>query len=339
MSKKASLNMLEEYKIDLYPALMGICNQRVLDSLGVDKYIYNDETGGYNLKDHAVMEADEYDSLIANPVKFLWETIVPRYCKKINGPDAVKNFKAFLGENNQFGAHVAGIYETASQQYGIPRYIDPIGPIGLGNPCENLFLYLRGIRGFSLDIKRIPDKVEAAIKALHDVFCGSTVDRVKNGSVGTSPDFCFDGAFGLLAHTVMSRAQFERFYWPSMKLFSDLCVEKDKIGVIIFEGDCKRFWDLLRELPENRFCIHSEMDDIFEMKKALPNVAVAGGMRLDLLGYGTTGECVAYAKKLIDELGSDGRYIFSEQKMLTFKNDCKHDNLKAVSDFVSSYLI
>ena len=58
-------------------------------------------------------------------------------------------------------------------------------------------------------------------------------------------------------------------------------------------------------------------------------------MKVELLGNGTPQECVDYAKKLIDELG-DG-YIFSENKMLSFKNDCKRENLLAVREFVRDY--
>ncbi len=60
-----------------------------------------------------------------------------------------------------------------------------------------------------------------------------------------------------------------------------------------------------------------------------------GGMTTDLLGNGTKQQCIDYAKKLIDELG-DG-FIFSTNKMVSFRNDCKRENLLAVTDFVRNY--
>ena len=48
-------------------------------------------------------------------------------------------------------------------------------------------------------------------------------------------------------------------------------------------------------------------------------------------------ECVAYTKRLCDELGRDGGFILSEGKMLSYRNDAKAENYKAVCDFVSSY--
>ena len=48
---------------------------------------------------------------------------------------------------------------------------------------------------------------------------------------------------------------------------------------------------------------------------------------------------VDYARKLIDELAYDGGYIFSTVKMLSFPQDAKRENLKAVCDFVYEYQI
>ena len=55
------------------------------------------------------------------------------------------------------------------------------------------------------------------------------------------------------------------------------------------------------------------------------------------LANGTPEECVAYAKRLCDELGKEGGFIFSEGKMLSYRNDANRENYKAVCDFVSSY--
>ena len=44
-------------------------------------------------------------------------------------------------------------------------------------------------------------------------------------------------------------------------------------------------------------------------------------------------------QKLIDELGSEGGFILSEDKMLSYRNDAKPENFKAVCDFVNNYKI
>ena len=61
-------------------------------------------------------------------------------------------------------------------------------------------------------------------------------------------------------------------------------------------------------------------------------------MTAELLGRGTPEQCVARTKELIDGLGGlEGGFVLSQDKMLTFKNDAKPENLKAVSEFVTNY--
>lgn len=62
-----------------------------------------------------------------------------------------------------------------------------------------------------------------------------------------------------------------------------------------------------------------------------------GGLDTEMLSTATPEECIAHTKKLCDELGRQGGFILSEGKMLSYKNDAKADNLKAICDFVSNY--
>ena len=43
------------------------------------------------------------------------------------------------------------------------------------------------------------------------------------------------------------------------------------------------------------------------------------------------------AKKLINDIGYDRRYIMCEEKMISFPSDCKSENLKAVTEYVSDF--
>ena len=60
-------------------------------------------------------------------------------------------------------------------------------------------------------------------------------------------------------------------------------------------------------------------------------------MKNSMLGNGTKQECLDYAKRLIDELGADGGYLFSQDKMGSYRIDANPENLKAVCDFVLDY--
>ena len=68
--------------------------------------------------------------------------------------------------------------------------------------------------------------------------------------------------------------------------------------------------------------------------------ALAEGGEIGIILY-YVGVCVPKVgekiKRLCDELGKDGGFILSEGKMLSYRNDAKRENYKAVCDFVSSY--
>ncbi|MBQ8909555.1 MAG: hypothetical protein IJY91_00790, partial [Oscillospiraceae bacterium] len=92
-----------------------------------------------------------------------------------------------------------------------------------------------------------------------------------------------------------------------------------------------------KDYPKGVLTFHIEQDDPFAFREALPNVCIMGGLTTELLSNGTPEECVAYTKRLCDELGKDGGFILSEGKMLSYRNDAKRENYKAVCDFVAGY--
>jgi hypothetical protein len=71
------------------------------------------------------------------------------------------------------------------------------------------------------------------------------------------------------------------------------------------------------------------------MRKRLPNVALAGGMKTCLLGYGTNEQCVDYATTPIDTLGAG--FVLSQDKMISYRNDVRRENLLAVNEFARNY--
>jgi hypothetical protein len=122
-----------------------------------------------------------------------------------------------------------------------------------------------------------------------------------------------------------------------MKELLDAYAEKGMNIRIFTEGSILRFAEYFKDYPKGVLTFHIEQDDPFAFREALPNVCIMGGLSTELLANGTPEECVAYTKRLCDELGKDGGFILSEGKMLSYRNDAKRENYKAVCDFVSSY--
>jgi len=96
-----------------------------------------------------------------------------------------------------------------------------------------------------------------------------------------------------------------------------------------------RFKEFFQDIPKGTVVMHLEDDNIREVRRELPNLALAGGMPLEHLGYGTPEQCVDDAKRLIDDLGEG--YILSMTKNAAYKDDMKRENLLAVMEFCREY--
>ena len=163
------------------------------------------------------------------------------------------------------------------------------------------------------------------------------LEALKKLPEGGNMNYCFDYLSAMLAHNFMNPDQFAEFYWPYMKQVLDVLCEKKMHALIFSEGTILRYKDCFKDYPKGFLTILPETDDVFEIRKELPNIAIMGGMPNSLLGRGTKQACLDRAQRVIDELGCDGGFMFCQDKMGSFRNDANPENLKAVCDFVREY--
>lgn len=202
----------------------------------------------------------------------------------------------------------------------------------LMHPFEYLHNNYRGIKEVSIDLRKRRTELKDVIEKKFETQMLPALDSALD--LDTSAYVC-DTYFPMLAHAILSPKQFEDIYWPQLKQIIDKVVEKDKTIYIFCESTMLRFKDFFQDIPKGHVILHLEQDDIFEIHKELPNICLAGGMTTDLLGNGTPRQCIDYSKKLIDELGNG--FIFSQNKMVSFRNDCTRENLLAVNEFIRNY--
>lgn len=324
----------EKYNFDAIFEL-GVRNIiRLVDHLGGGTYIVRDDAIEY--KDNALVELDEIDAFIADPVKFIWEEgMKKKYPKWADGTISVADIQQSMNEQFTFMKYYQNILKILPKEYGLPTFTAQSVPCYPG--IDFLFNSGLGIKNLSLAMRRMPEKVDEAVAAANTLFQNAGIEALKKRK-GPDPKACFDYDIALLVHTILNVKQFDRWLWPDLKPQLDLLNEKDMTVRLFFEGSSKPFWDHLKDYKKGIITMHPETDNVFEMRKELPNCAILGGMTAELLGRGTPEQCVARTKELIDGLGGlEGGFVLSQDKMLTFKNDAQPENLKAVSEFVTNY--
>ncbi len=333
--EKVTREHQEKYNFDML-VNTGVRNPYlVYKALGSQRYIIDDEKGSINYKDVYYCEHDELPEFAQDYWKFLWEKGMIRKFPWWGEDIPLSRIQKAVDARADFFGYAGRINRILEQEYGLPGFVAPNPFIMIS--FESVLNYIRGIRGASIDMRKEPAKLDALIETMDRMFFYPALEALKKAPDGPNENYCFDLGTTLLGQNMVNIKQWEKYYWPYLKQILDVAQEKKMTFSLFSQGKLDRFTDYLSSYPKGVISLMLEEDDVFEMRKKLPNCAIMGGMSNLLLGSGTKKQCVDLAKRLIDELGADGGYIMTQTKIGTFRNDGNAENLKAVCDFVREY--
>ena len=190
---------------------------------------------------------------------------------------------------------------------------------------------LRGMRGIMLDIHRRPDKLLAAM----DKVLRLQLEYAIAFHRATGLTTCFiplhRGSDGF-----MSLAQFEKFYWPTLKAMQVTLVENGIMPFVFYEGVWDQRLKYLVELPKAKTTGLFQFSDIFKVKQVVGGtMCIAGGMRNSLLQAGTADEVRELTIKLCREVGKGGGFIMTTG--IGEMEGCKPELVKVWVDTTKEY--
>ncbi len=271
---------------------------------------------------------EEYDEFIASPFNCIMEKILPRLYTELNKDPVTramalaKAFKAFHDELN----HVGAIYARLMEKYGYAGVNLFAGFCEA--PFDILADQLRGFRGISMDVRRIPDKVKAAAEAVTPLMVKMGLPPVpsKHASV----------FIPLHMAPYMRDKDFAELYWPTFKRLVEALAEAGYPSFLFAEQDWMRFLDYLDELPENTRIMFEYGDPKLTKEKIGKKHVISGFYPLSLLKTGTKQQCIDKAKELIDILAPGGKYLFSLDKSPITADSVNVENFQAVLEYVAT---
>jgi len=327
--EKATRGFHELYQFDSYVDLGTRNAIRVSDAFGAVNHYVNAAGDAVLVDDRCLIELEEFGEFMDNPPKFMWEKAFKRYCR--DGL-TLKEFRIGVEENIRFGEFGARMNDIFANEYGTVFSV-PAGAFVM-TPFEYLFNTLRGMKELSLDVRKHKSELKELMDFLWGYMCEPAIDAL----LDRNDDGCIASVnIGFLAHSVLSVSQFGELYWPYVKRVIDAAEAKGKVVFVFCEAEMIRLAEFFQDIPKGVLFVHPEQDDIFEFRKTFPNIAVAGGMPTHLLGLGTPEECVSHARRLVEEMGPG--YVFSTDKMMSFRKDARRENLLAVTDFVRNHAL
>ena len=284
-------------------------------------------------EEQAFMQPEDYDALIEDPTGFLFNVWMPRVSDDVramgqetsyrNNLSFLKGGMALLSYFNAFGRQ----NELLRTESGTVSALAGI----FKAPFDILADKLRGYVGLSMDLFERPEKVLAACEALmphllHVALSGA--DPQKNVPIGF---WMHRGCVPFI-----SPAQFEKFYWPTLKPIIEEIWSRGHQVLFYAEGDWNAHLESFAQLPQQSIVYHVDRGDIFEVHRKLGDkFCVSGGIPNFLLSYGTPQEVRDYCKKVIDAVAGNGGYILDAGAIM--QNDTSAENLRAMTDFVRDY--
>lgn len=323
----------EKYNADVYMDLGNRFQIRVTDCYGKSLYEINDEADAISIRDFAIMDEDDYDTFIEDgPLKFFFERAVPARYGITDREDMIKKYGEASREYDKMQVFNKRIQDQYVEGFGVPMLCQG----RVNTAIEYMMGALRGMRNLSMDMRRRPDKLEAAMNKITE-FLEPSFEKSLESYDPESDRYVMFARITSLAHNMLNPKQFERFSWPQYKSFVDKVSAHGLQGFLFYEGSVDHIIDYLREIPEGQFALLMETGDPVEIKKKLPNLTIVGGYPVSMLQNGSVQDNIDKAKEFIDSMAYDGNYIFSTDKMMCFRNDGKSENFKAVIDFVREY--
>ncbi|MBQ1465835.1 MAG: uroporphyrinogen decarboxylase [Eubacteriaceae bacterium] len=287
------------------------------------------KTGMQQHPEVEVMKASDYDEFIKDPYGFYAKHLIFAGNLAYDKNDPVKFAMALL--RNVYQAQDYQRIAAAASAYMREEYdFFPNPPAGTSGyqmvPFDVLADRNRGFSEITKDIKRIPDKVIAAMDALMP-YCISRAAGSKPHPLGANSTMTHMGAF-------LRTKEFEKFYWKYFYELVQISAERGQHQVLFCEHDWTRFVDYMQDFPMGTR-LFMEYGDPQYFKDKLGKTCVLGGFYpLALLKTGTREQCLDEAKKLLDIMAPGGNYYFRTDKSIMNPSDINVDNYTAVVNFV-----
>ncbi|MBW1783864.1 MAG: hypothetical protein JRL30_24375 [Deltaproteobacteria bacterium] len=315
----------------------------------------NEAGYGYQYVEGEYMKAEEYDSLLNDPLDFIIRVYLPRIFESLKPleqlpsikdlliqgykgslssafftrPEIVEACKSFYRAGLEAMKYVQGAAEFHGEMAALGF------PPGMGTamyaPFDHISDMLRGMRGVMLDMYRQPDKlIEATEKIYFPSIFEAGVERARQSGC---PRVFIPLHRG--GDPFMSLKQFETFYWPGLKRLILGLIREGLTPCPFFEGKFDTRLEYLTDLPRGKVLAFFDSTDIFRAKEILGNtMCLAGNMPLSLLKTGTREQIEEYSRKLIDKVGNGGGFIMSASAVL---DDAEPELVRIWADFTREY--
>jgi hypothetical protein len=288
---------------------------RPAHALGNYMFVYTSDGGGivHNQAADRYLGPEVYDEIITDRAGLMdrfGRMNNPAFLKpRAEAVEAVRNAAKAQLIANQTSALISkicreeiGMFSMYGFDFGSPGFY-----YGYTGEFWTFYDRLRGPQMALSDLRRYPDKVQAACDFLYE----QTKARVVYDEESMKQEMPF-GSSMFHPESYFSPAQFDNFYFKNFMEIMLPVMEAGKKVFLYGEGAFMKHIDRFRETPKSSMIIVLDQDDPFEAKKRVGDwCTLVAGPKAELLQLGTTQQIKDFVKRCFDELAPGGGYIFA----------------------------
>lgn len=273
------------------------------------------------------MKPEDYDELIADPIKYCFDYIVPVTSdglQDLGSPEALATMARFGMDKARQNAELDKTRE-ALMEFGYS-----FGPSDFTMaPLDFISDLLRGIPNAVLDIRRYPDKVKAATEALVEPMVRmGTLNKEAGSKVVFIP---------IHLNEYLSPKLYNEFFWPTLKEVILKLIDEGMKPLVFFEGKHEHHLETILDLPKGWGTIWLEKTDVRKAKKLLQgHTCIQGGLETSLVISGNPVEIDQHIKELLTDMMPGGGFILA-QNVINIPRSTPMENVRAVYDAVEKY--
>lgn len=358
--KEACLKTIVDFEPDISQGLGTVASGRVLDILDARHQRWPGGTlpddVAYQYVEGEYMKADEYDLFLSDPSDYIERYYLPRIFGTLAPLSHLPPMRNFIGGTGfvsaltlfgrpEFRKLAEKLYQASQEQDKLRKeaadFAGELARLGFftqqsgggvgGAPFDAVSDHLRGMRGSMIDMYQRPDKLlEACNKILEWRIAQARPADQSGSNLNRLSMPLHRGSDGF-----MSLAQFEKFYWPTLKKAILANMELGFIPAPFCEGIWNERLEYLRELPKGKVICFFEKTDMFKAKEVLGgHICIQGNVPPSLLEFGSPQDVEEYCRKLITVCGKGGGFILSAGSAV---DQAKPANVKAMVDSAKKY--
>ncbi|HZK25739.1 MAG TPA: uroporphyrinogen decarboxylase family protein [Oscillospiraceae bacterium] len=276
---------------------------------------------------NAYMKPEEYDQLIADPLKFLYETVMTRSTRSL----------ANLGSPASLAAMARYGMERAKKGIASQKFGQELQQLGYPGGARGMFIapldfigdQLRDIPNLIKDLRRYPDKTKAAAKAMLEPLL-----RLALGAKNAGADLAF---IPLHLNEYLSPKLYNEFYWPTLKEGILRMLQEGMKSQVFFEGRHDPHMETILELPAGWGAGYFEKTDVRKAKKLLQgHTCIIGGLDVGMVIASTPAKLDEYIKELLGEMMPGGGFILAPN-VGNLPRETPIENIRAVYEAVEKY--